>query len=358
MKKLYTPFSFLSIAVFFIFCADGNTQITILADAEQTAISLAASASGTGNRSSLAYNPLMEVYYSVNAGSGTYYVDSYDADGMFLDSVVSDFDYRGAWWNPFLFTFEGNGYSSAGIFSRNLDPFNGTAGAGGSIVAANTQPDIQSIGDMDTARYELDYYYDGNLYRYSRLDDLPLGTTLITGLPSGTTLNINSVFYTGFPDMDFGVYDYANLRFIFINILGEYVGHSQLPATAYPADYFKTSWANRLFWIFDSDLDTWFSYKVHDGTLVNVEEKGFDASGSIKVYPNPLTSETQLDFGNLNSGVSQIRILSVSGKVIKEFTNLPSTKILLDLQDEPEGVYILQLTTLEGGLYTRKLIKQ
>lgn len=358
MKKIYTPFSLLCIAILFVFCTKGNTQITILDDAEQTSITLKASAGGTDNRSSIAYNPLKMLYYSVNAGSSSYYVDTYDANGVLLDSVLSGFDFRGAWWNPLLFTFEGNGYNSYGIFSKAIDPFTGVAIAGGSIVATNSQPDLQSAGDLDTARYEIIYYYDGSIYRFARLDDSPLGTSVITGLPSGTALNVNSICYTGFEGMEFGVYDYANLRFIFINKSSEYVGHSQLPATAFATSYNKISWANRLFWIYNSDDRIWYSYKVHDGAFVGIGDRELDASGSFRVFPNPLTSETQLDFENLNSEVSYIRILSVNGEVIKEINEISSTKISLDLQDEPAGVYILQLTTMEGDTHSKKLVKQ
>lgn len=358
MKKFYSPFFLISIFSLFIFCTNGNTQITILEDAELTELSMTASVTGTTNRSSLAYNPLKQLYYSVNAGSGNYYVDTYDADGVLLDSVVSGFDFRGAWWNPLLFTFEGNGYSSAGIFSKAIDPFTGVAIAGGSIVATNTQPDIQSVGDLDTARYEIIYQFGGSIYRYSRLDDSSLGTTVITGLPAGTVLNNYAVFYTGFEGMEFGVYDHANLRFVFVNKASEYVGYSQLPATAYPATMVNVSWANRLFWIFNPDDRIWYSYKVHDGSFVGIGDRELDASGTFKIFPNPVTSETQLDFENLNSEVSYIRILSVNGEVIKEITEISSTKISLDLQDEPAGVYILQLTTMEGDTHSKKLVKQ
>lgn len=358
MEKIYKPLYLFSIAFMFIFWTDGNSQVSILENAEQTALSLEASATGTANRSSLAYNPLKEVFYSVNAGSSNYFVDSYDASGAILNSVVSGFDYRGAWWNPLLFTFEGNGYNSAGIFSRTIDPFTGAAVEGGSIVAANSQPIDQSIADMDTSNYELIYYNNGSIFRYSRLDDQLLGSAVITGLPTGTQLNSYAVFYTGIEDMEYGVFDYANLRFIFVNRLSEYVGHSQLPATAYAASTFKTSWAKRLFWIYDSDNSEWFSYNVLDGFPLSIKERELNDSRSIKVFPNPFNSETQLDFENLNSEVSHIRLLSVNGAVLKEFTNISSTNITLDLEGESNGIYFLQLTTLEGEIHYKKLIKQ
>ena len=358
MKKLYSPFSLICIVILLASCMEGAAQITILENAEETGLTLTASITGTANRSSLAYNPLKEVYYSVNAGSGSYYIDTYDSNGVLLDSVASGFDFRGAWWNPLLFTFEGNGYNSAGIINKEIDPFTGVAAAGGSIVAANTQPNPQSVGDMDTARYELIYQEGGSIYRYSRLDDSPLGTNVITGLPSGTVLNNYSIYYTGFEGMEFGVYDYANLRFIYVNKSSEYVGFSQLPGTAYAAQNYQTSWANRMFWIYDPGLSQWVSYKVHDGSFTGIGDRELDPSEAIRVYPNPLTTETQLDIANLNAEVSSIRILSVNGLVVKEFTDISSKKFLLDLQDEPQGVYILQLTTTEGGTHTRKLVKQ
>lgn len=358
MKKFYKPFYLFGIVFLFIFLVNGNTQYSALENAEQTELILTASKTGTINRSGLVFNPLKEVYYSVNAGSDSYYVDSYNSVGELLDSVVSGFDFRGAWWNPFLFTFEGNGYNSLGIFSKAIDPFTGVAVAGGSIVAANTQPDAQSIGDMDTAKYEIIYFSAGSVYRYDRLDDQLLGTAVITGLPAGTVLNSNSVFYTGLEDMEYGVYDYANLKFIFINKLGEYVSHSQLPATAFPASNFRTSWANKLFWIYDSVLGKWFSYKVYEGFGVGIKEREINDSRYIKVFPNPVISETQLDFQNLSSEVIQIRLLNINGKVIKEFSDISSTEITLNLQNESNGIYILQLTTLEGETHFKKLIKQ
>jgi len=358
MEKLYKPFYLFGIVSLFVFLANGNAQISVLENAEQTALSLTASATGTANRSSLAYNPLKEVYYSVNAGNAGYPLDSYDASGDLISTVASGFDYRGAWWNPLLFTFEGNGFNSQGIFNKTIDPFTGEALAGGSIVSPNTQPDAQSVGDMDTSKYELIYFFAGSIYRYSRLDDQLLGSAVITGLPGGTVLNETSVFYTGLEDMEFGVYDYDNLRFIFINRLGEYVAHSQLPATAFPAPLYKTSWANKLFWIYDSDVTKWFSYKVHEGFPVNINEREFNDSRYIKVFPNPVYSETQLDFEDLNSEVSHIRLLSVSGAVVKEFTNISSGIMTLNLQNEPKGIYILQLITFEGEIHVKKLLKQ
>lgn len=358
MKKLYKPFYLLSIAFLFIFWANANTQITALENAEQTDLSLTASNTGTGNRSSLAYNPVKGVFYSVNCGSANYYIDSYNAAGELLDSVISGFDYRGAWWNPLLFSFEGNGYNSMGIFSKTIDPFTGAAVDGGSIVASNTQPNSQSVGDLDTANYEIVYYYSGSMYRYSRLDDQLLGSAVLTGLPDSVILNATSVFYTGIKDMEYGVYDYAKLRFIFINRLGEYVSHSQLPATAAAPISYMTSWTKRLFWLYDSGDKTWSSYKVLQGAPVGIFDKELDASGSFKIFPNPVNSETQLDFGNLNAEISHIRLLSTSGAVIKEYTDISSSKITLNLADESKGIYILQLTTLEGKTHSKKLIKQ
>ncbi|MEA3461199.1 MAG: T9SS type A sorting domain-containing protein [Bacteroidota bacterium] len=358
MEKIYKPIYLFGICALFLFWTNGNAQVTILENAEQTDLSLEASATGTTNRSALAYNPLKGVYYSVNAGSGSYYVDSYSANGELLGSVVSGFDYRGAWWNPLLFTFEGNGYSSAGIYSRTIDPFTGAATAGGSIVAANTQPDVQSVGDLDTANYELIYHYDGNIFRYSRLDDQLQGSAVISGLPPGTVLNTWTAFYTGIEDMEYGMYDYANLRCVFLNRLSEYVGHSQLPATAFPASTVNITWANRLFWVFDADSTKWFSYEVLEGYPLGIQDRELDDSGSITIFPNPVLSETQVDFEYLNSEVSHIRLLSVNGALLKEFTNIPSKSITLNLEDESAGIYILQLTTTEGEDHYKKLIKK
>ena len=101
----------------------------------------------------------------------------------------------------------------------------------------------------------------------------------------------------------------------------------------------------------------WVSYKVHEGFPVNINAKEYNDSRYIKVFPNPVYSETQLDFEDLNSEVTHIRLLSVSGAVLEEFTNIPSGIMTLNLQNKPKGIYILQLTTLEGEIHVKKLIK-
>ena len=202
------------------------------------------------------------------------------------------------------------------------------------------------------------YYSGGSIYRYSRLDDQALGSAAITGLPGGTTLNSYGVFYTGIEDMEYGVYDYVNLRFIFLNRLAEYVGFSQLPGTAFAAASFKTSWANRLFWVYDDDETTWFSYNVLQGYPLGIKNSEINDSRDISIYPNPVTTETRLDLGGLNSEVTHIRLLSVNGGVLKDITDIPSTTYTLNLGNESKGMYILQVTTIEGENYFRKLIKQ
>lgn len=358
MKKFYKLNLLFGVVFLFFIWTDGNSQVSIRENAEQTNVSLKASASGTNNRSGVAYNPLKQVYYSVDAGNASFPVDSYNAAGELLDSVASGFDFRGAWWNPLLYTFEGNGYNSLGIFSKAIDPFTGVAVTGGSVVAANTQPGTQSCGDLDTANYEIIYYSGGSIYRYSRLDDQALGSAAITGLPGGTTLNSYGVFYTGIEGMEYGVYDYTNLRFIFLNRLAEYVGFSQLPGTAFAASSYKTSWANRLFWVYDDSETTWFSYNVLEGYPLGIKNSEINDSRDISIYPNPVTTETRLDLGDLNSEVTHIRLLSVNGEVLKDITDIPSTTYTLNLGNESKGMYILQVTTLEGENYFRKLIKQ
>lgn len=240
---------------------DPGGSVGILTDAVQ-GLSLNASSAGTNNRSGLVFNPNANLYYSVNAGSASYPVDTYDETGTLVSSPAQGFDYRGAWWNPSADQFEGNGFGSEGLFVHTLNSGDAYPTGSGAIIFTANQPSSQSVGDLDYDANEIIYYSDGFIHRYSRADNGFLGNYQIIGLPVGTSdINSNSVVYTGETGAEIGVYDHVNQRLLLIDKSdGTYVGASQLPGSATQRTSFGMSYANDLLWLYDNG--TWTSYQV------------------------------------------------------------------------------------------------
>lgn len=218
---------------------------------------------GQTNRSGLAFNPGLQLYYSVDAGSSSYPIETFSATGTSLASIAQGFDYRGLWWNAHTSQLEGNGYNTYGVVSQNLAVGTGYPLGSYTTLLSSAQPDAQSVGDYDTAHDYIIYYYSGSFYMYHRSNNTSAGTLAITGLPVPIgNLNNNTAFYTGCPGQAYGVYDYVNKAFYFINEnTGAYVTTSQLSVSAPAASSFQAHMANFKLWLFDNSYQ-WHSYDV------------------------------------------------------------------------------------------------
>ena len=218
-------------------------------------------ASGTSNRAGIAYNPNQQYYYSINAGSGSYPIETFSSTGTPLASISSGYSYRGFWWNPNNSTIEGKAYANGGIVRQNVDASFFPLGTGTTIVTGSA-PDAQSCGDYDWVDDEVLYYYNGSAYRYDRSTHTVISSVAITGLPVPiANLNNNTAAYTNIPGMEFGVYDGVTKSFYFINKLtGAYVATCQLPATAPTAASFQMGFENGYLWLYNTTTSQWEGY--------------------------------------------------------------------------------------------------
>ncbi len=328
-------------------------ECTALTDAVPS-ITLNASAGGTNNRSGLAFNPNAELYYSVNAGSSSYPLDTYNANnGLLLTSPTQAFDYRGAWWNPDANQLEGNGFSSLGIFVQTLVA--GTSypnGSGGVIFSAN-QPGSQSVGTLNYDDNEIIYYADGFIHRYSRADNGFLGQFVINDLPVElTSINSNSVGYTGCEGKEIALYDFTNRMVLFVDkATGDFSGSSQLPVTATQRASFGMAYTNDLFWLFDNG--TWSSYEVlNEVFITNTTE---EINSNIAISPNPVNDLLQISVtGQLIP--DKVQVLSVDGRLIKDQRMDLSGQMDIEVYDFPAGTYLIKLFS-KDEVITRKVLK-
>lgn len=64
---------------------------------------------------------------------------------------------------------------------------------------------------------------------------------------------------------------------------------------------------------------------------------------TLKIYPNPVTDEARLVFDNAGNNKFTLRVMDLSGKIIREQKNITGTEFDFKRNDLPMGVYILQL---------------
>ncbi len=294
----------------------------------------------TENRSGLAFNPLLGLYYSVNAGSANYPIDTYDEAGTLVSTVTSGFDYRGAWWDPIGQRLLGNGYNNLGIFEQNLDPVTGFPLGTGTVLLASNQPDAQSIGDLDPDASEIIYFFDGSIHRFDAATHAALGTTAITGLPvSLASINSNTVMYIGCTGYEYGLYDYSNRRVLYVNkVSGAYSGNTQLPANAPPRSSFGLSYANGKVWLFEQGV--WLGYDL--GFSLGVGDAA--NLGSLQLWPNPAAESITIAADD-GGAIAAARITDLAGRtMLNVATARSSGSCVLDVSALPIGNYLVHAT--------------
>ena len=87
------------------------------------------------------------------------------------------------------------------------------------------------------------------------------------------------------------------------------------------------------------DTDTIFIFI----SIVTGVEEAIDLSG-ISIYPNPSSGKFVVSFDDAIDPDAGIRIFDIMGSLVLEIKN-PDDKVEIDLSDQPDGIYILRITT-------------
>ena len=256
----------LTVSLLFINNWNSQAQCTVVANAVPGVTLTYVQAGGT-NATGVAFNPTFSLYYAAIAGNTGFPLETFTAAGAPLFQTNTGFDMRGMWWNPNTNQLESNGYNTGGIWKYNLNASGYALNTGVSIFTGFNQPTVQSNGDYNCADNEIVYYNAGSIMRRNRTTNALIGSLPITGLPVALgNLNDNTICYTDCLAHEYALLDYVLKRVYFINkATGAYNGMSQLPATAVTNVSFRTSWANGLFWIYNTGNRTWYSYQVLTG---------------------------------------------------------------------------------------------
>lgn len=342
-------------------CTLGQTwaQCTLLTNATP-GITLVHQNTNCFNNSGVAFNPLRNLYYGVRAGNPSFPLETWSSIGTPLYNTTAGFDWRGMWWNPTTSQLEGNGFSGSGVWRADLNASGFALNTGANIFTGMSQPNSQSCGDLDWQSYEILYYDNGNISRYSRSTNAFLGSYPLTGTPVAlSNINAYTVMYTGCTGMEIALLDYVNKRvYLYNKATGAYSGASQLPATAITTNAFRVSWANDLIWLFNVADFTWYSYRVFSPTLATTLPtlKASYSTGKVN-----LSWKTDAEV-NVNSFVLE---RSIDGNTFVNLAEIPAKGNLSKETNYAEidynpysgiNYYRLALKDKDGGLrYTEKV---
>lgn len=258
MRRIFIPYLILSLIIPYFGIKAQCTFTTTVSD-----VTLQCTG-GTSNRSGIAYNPNQYLYYSVNAGSGSYLIETFaNTGGSALSTVTQSQDYRGYWWNSVTGKPEGNTFNGGGIYSNSL---NGSAYATSttSFMTSGTMPSSQQCGQADIPNNLILYYDAGYIYKYNRTSGLLTASVSVTGLPASiANLNSTSLIFTGIAGKEVGLYDYVNSIVYFVNYTsGVYVSSCNLPATAPAASYVQMGYGNNRIFLYNTTINAWIGYPI------------------------------------------------------------------------------------------------
>jgi len=75
---------------------------------------------------------------------------------------------------------------------------------------------------------------------------------------------------------------------------------------------------------------------------------------SINIFPNPTVDEIQIEH---SENISSIKVFDISGKIWKLKEGLSQEKVKLSLANLPSGYYLVEITTTNGAIQTKKISK-
>lgn len=77
-----------------------------------------------------------------------------------------------------------------------------------------------------------------------------------------------------------------------------------------------------------------------------------DTANSIKIYPNPATTEIFIDISKTNEEIENVRLISINGQILLETGKVS----IVNVSSIAEGLYFLQVETSSGSIINKKII--
>lgn len=100
-----------------------------------------------------------------------------------------------------------------------------------------------------------------------------------------------------------------------------------------------------------------FSFAVNaDNNWQKLGDEKDSVAAELKLYPNPCkNSKLTIDFGN--NEIKEIRLTNITGKqvLLKKYI-IPTYKTQIQLNDMPNGIYLVQIKSAENKMVVKKLM--
>lgn len=247
-----------------------DTIEAIYLDSASVHLYIPGSISKGSNGAGLAYNPVKKLYYAAFAGNSSFPLIVFKANGDVLaDTCITGIDLRGIWYNSKTGMLEGNGYSTEGIVQYKTDK-KGVPVSYVVVLEDLEQPDDNSTAAFDAVNNELLYLdpdfglEDVEIVRYNKTTGQRLGSlTLYVDAETIDYLNTSTVVYTGIKGAELGILDYdLAIIHLFDMATGDETKTVYLPYDALTQDRFNFSYANGMFWLFDTEYRVWDGFKM------------------------------------------------------------------------------------------------
>ncbi|HBB90490.1 MAG: hypothetical protein A2X22_11240 [Bacteroidetes bacterium GWF2_49_14] len=99
------------------------------------------------------------------------------------------------------------------------------------------------------------------------------------------------------------------------------------------------------------------SLKVSESNIYSMEN-GFTNSivPTLKVYPNPVTTEATLNFDNAGNKAYTLSVMDITGKTWKQEANITGTEFILSRGNLPPGIYIVRLVADNDVMVARIIV--
>jgi hypothetical protein len=223
------------------------------------------------------WHPLQKKYYAAMAGNVAYPLGVFDATGKKLsaDSLNTNADIRGLWYNPQKKRIEGNSYNDFGWFSYTLNA-KGIPVKTDIFLDGMNQPDVQSVGVYSIARQQVLFLYNGNVYFYSINGDVLDKTLQIqwertksdgpgeeeeeTSTPED--YNSTTVVFTGLKGAELGFLNITEMQIELYNIEDGFLSKKlKLPEEASMNAMFNFAYTNGIYWLYNIEERKWSGYK-------------------------------------------------------------------------------------------------
>jgi hypothetical protein len=220
---------------------------------------------------SVVWHPVQKKYYAAFAGNWEYPLAVFDAKGTILsqDTLTTQEDLRGLWYNADSKNVEGNAFDENGWFTYKLNA-KGIPVLTTTLIEGMNQPDKQSVGTFNYKTKDVLFVYDSKVHFYNHKDGTPISTVDINWGQSDESsepndpenYNYTSIIYTGIPKAEVGFLNITDRRIELYDLSTGFLTRTlALPEEAPAEASFNFAYANGIYWLFDMEGRTWHGYK-------------------------------------------------------------------------------------------------